>query len=272
MSSTLWSQTNYDKRIDYVFESSIVEYDIQKANISVLHSIGKISDEVYHNLLNADRMNRQVYVGNLIARDNSIYSSLSEGISRAKRVLFDTLSVEDVDVLHIVNDAVFLIRPIYKSNPQEIVVNNDVRFTLRGKYRSYYNLVPTRNIHMYATSANSEFEPKIRGIGESIELHRRYFFDILCKITSTEIDKGVRTAYGLAKRYFRDMANHKLGGEYYRRFDSQSMFDMTVSCPFSGYMAKYLFKDTEPYVDPWYNMSIIDHICNMYASYLLNKL
>lgn len=271
MSGTLWQQANYTKRIDYVFEYSIVEYDIRKANISVLHSMGKLDDSTYQSLMRADRMSRQVFIGNLIASDESIYPALAEGITNARRNLFDQLSIEDADVLHIVNDAVFIIRPIYKSNPPEIRVNEDVVFTLRGKYNSYYNLVPTKNIHMYATSVNSEYETMIRGIGESLDLHDRFFFSVLKEISSTEIDKGVRAAYGLAKSYFRKMANRELSYEYYRRFDSLSMFDLTASSNFADYKAMYVLPDAASFVDPWYNMSIIDHMCNMYASYLLNK-
>ena len=84
MSSSLYDKQNYSNGIEY-YSGYIVEYDLRKANISALLSRGIISTELYTNLLNSDKQYREVYIGNMIKQNNSIYKEIQQGIIDAKR-------------------------------------------------------------------------------------------------------------------------------------------------------------------------------------------
>ena len=113
MASTIWKYQNYNAPIQYLFDKQIVELDISKANISILMSAGKISRETYNELYEAPRQIRQYQVGCMIRDDPRLQGALNEGLESARHALFDTLGLENSNILHIAKDAVFIIVPMY---------------------------------------------------------------------------------------------------------------------------------------------------------------
>ena len=83
----LYEKKNYTIDIHFLHSVMIREYDIQKANISILYKYGVIDYNKYIYLYNAPRDVRQYVIGNL-QKDNSITQSLQNGIIESRRLLF----------------------------------------------------------------------------------------------------------------------------------------------------------------------------------------
>ena len=70
--STLYTMVNYKAQFPYLFSKYIREYDIQKANISILYSKSLIDKSTYDRLLVSSRQDRQVEIGLLIKHNKKI--------------------------------------------------------------------------------------------------------------------------------------------------------------------------------------------------------
>ena len=61
----LYEKTLYKADIQYLVDVPIFEYDISKANISVLSDKGVISENQYQYLFNLPKLERNIAIGNL---------------------------------------------------------------------------------------------------------------------------------------------------------------------------------------------------------------
>ena len=70
--SNLWSKSSYIAALPYVVGQYITEYDMSKANISVLLYKGVIDKKLYDELYNSDKFYREKYIG-MMQRNNPKY-------------------------------------------------------------------------------------------------------------------------------------------------------------------------------------------------------
>ena len=85
MSQTLFNKVNYTKNINYIISNFIFEYDIRKANISILKLYGKISEAFYNQLLESKKEYRERTIGCMIRDNPDIGKILAMGIIEAKK-------------------------------------------------------------------------------------------------------------------------------------------------------------------------------------------
>ena len=171
--TNFWRYDHYDAKCDYIFDKQIVEYDIQKANISILHHAGAITDQQYQELYAAGRMIRQYTIG-CMQRDNpEIKKILSDGLRDARKRFCERFNLQDYNILHINKDAIFVVFAQYQSAPQSVTIYDNVVFTNRGSYLSYYKLDPFKKIHFYVGMNQERVYSKVRGISsEALDLQR----------------------------------------------------------------------------------------------------
>ncbi len=119
----LYKEKNYTIELPYLFNQYIREYDISKANISILAEKGAITKKIYDQLYNSDRMFRQIYIGKMIKFNDQIQEVLNEGIIEYKQKFFEINRINDNDIVSIKNDAV----PVQKSSTLsvEVIFNYD---------------------------------------------------------------------------------------------------------------------------------------------------
>lgn len=262
--TNLWKRDHYDAYCDYVFGRKIIEYDLDKANISVLRDAGRISADQFYELLAADRMIRQYTIGCMIRDDPSINEVLHNGFMNARKILCETLELNDNNILHVVKDAMFVVLPSYMAAPERIDVGEFTRFSKRNTYQSYYKI--SRGLHMYTTYlARGRTIVNIRGMSSAAyELHEPYFLSILADLATTEIASDVRAAYEKT----RNLAEvfHTYDYHFFRRFDSQSLYDFKQMSIFSNYQAEYVDEGSIDMVDPSYNLNLIRRFGNIYLS------
>lgn len=263
MASKLWQYQNYNAPVYYLFDKQITEYDISKANISILLDCGKLSLDEYDRLLMADRMQRQYHIGLMIRDDPSLQESLNEGLARARESLFNQMDLEDSNVLHIAKDAVFVISAMNAMMPNDIRVSSHVIFTKRSEFNNYLRL--NRLIHFYHSydifSANTSY--KIRGMNEMAQsLHEKFFIRTLNEILNMRQLNGFKAAYECCRKWYHDICNHEVSVDFARRFDSLSRFDLKSDSEFSIFQADYLSDGAEIMVDPSYNLGLLSGIGN----------
>ena len=168
----LYKEKNYTIQIPYVFNQYIREYDISKANISILFSKGVIDENLYAKLYNADRMYRQVYIGKMIKSNSQVQDELNNGIIEYKQKFFEVNNITDNDIISIKNDAIFILNKVPK-----ILSFDKVNFTHRNTYTSFMKLFELEIY--YGSDINSEVID-IKGIKDTdIEMYHMDFLSII---------------------------------------------------------------------------------------------
>lgn len=216
----LLSSPYYQSIIKYVFSSHIREYDISKANINVLKQYGCISDDLYEKLFKAPRDIRQIQIGLLQKSNPEFVKILQEGILKAKETFLNKNNIDPNKVLCIKNDAIFLINTI-----PEYTKFGLIEFKNKSSFTSYMNIFNVE-MYYYLNRVEGIDDITVKGIGKNVELHKEYMIDfisyIFFMIETTDIAEAIQ-AFQL---FYKDYINLNLNIEYYRTFNSDSIFNI----------------------------------------------
>lgn len=212
-------KVNYLADIKYSFGRYIREYDIRKANISILFELGILSKEKYEELYNADRMYRQVYIGKLIRSNSSIGEALKNGIADSKNKFFEANGILDSDILSIKNDAVFIMDKIAKATSF-----GNIKFVLKNTYDTFMQL---DKIQLYYGSNLDREVIDVKGIkDEDLEIYHMPFLSIIIEFIRTMNTFGPEEALDFINSIMDAYIRKELSIECYRCFRSNSGYSM----------------------------------------------
>ena len=280
MYSTLYNKHNYlldDQK--FLLSNYIREYDLSKANISVLYASKVIDEDTYNRLLVSDKMDREIEIGKMIRKDSSIQDTLSKGIIEAKKLLFEANQIQDNEVLSIKNDAVFIIgRPLYNT----VFLNGLLTFNNKNNYNSYYRL---GTYEYYGYNINDAYDIDIKGIGSKRSLHEKYMIDffkycflfltlkslkkIYCFYMAEQVN--IREILDLVKGFYTDYVCLKLANGYYRPLNSERYLlrNMLQYCP--PQEVDEVREEDKKYIDISYNLNILRELHQCYSTVYFNK-
>ena len=261
---SLWKKANYAARIEYVIDNMIREFDISKANISVLRDANILSEEQYQYYLRSPRMERQVAIGKLQGSNPEITNILKDGITNAKKVFMFSNSIQDSEILYIRNDAIAVIGPRVINN---LIITDRVSFRESARYSSFYRFNAIDMLYFYDQVTNTE-RLDLKGLGdEGVALHRPFMLDFLCELFYCAQIDGIQQAIPLIQNFHKNYVNMDLPIEYYRELNSQSKYKLLSDT--SMYSSVYLDYATEyhkRYLDMSYNEALLRHFNRIFAS------
>lgn len=105
--STLFEKTLYTTDIPYIC-NRITEYDLKQANLACLEASGKIDKTLIDQLRDMPKQDREVLVGKMQQRDKTFVKIIRGGIQHAREMLFEANMLQDIEIVSIKNDAVFV--------------------------------------------------------------------------------------------------------------------------------------------------------------------
>ena len=214
----LCDRENYTAEISYLNNVFITEYDISKANISILRSMNIIDQETYEWLYKAERMKRQIYVGNL-QKDQEIAHKLTQGFRAARRLLFQANNILDREVLSIKKDAIFIINRKLQNTKFGLI-----DFVPKNIYTGFYRL-NNLEIYYYYNKITQEERIDVKGINdERLKLHEEFFLQLLKDIFYTLQVNGPEVALRMLKDYYMSYITRQLPMEHYRRFGGDNSY------------------------------------------------
>ena len=221
--SQLFNNVNLAPQFPYIVNCYIREYDLQKANISVLRSLDIIDEETYLRLYHSDRMYRQIFIGNMIRDDKEIGYALKRGLIHAKQGLFELNAIQDHEVLCIKNDAIFVVNKELATT----TVGRNLNFICKNVYTIFMKLC---NLEIYYADkflpdGQLSINVDVKGISdELLPLHQGGMLDLICttcnmlqRFKSSEIISYLMEMYDL-------FIQRKLPNDYYREFNESSHF------------------------------------------------
>lgn len=246
---TLWEKKNYLLDIDYLIATTIFEYDIRKANISVLYSEGVINREYYEYLYSADRMTRQVEVGYMIKDNKEVGDILANGIAKYRKLFFEANGIFDNDILSIKNDAIF----VMKKKPLVTTFGN-VEFVNKNTYSSFIKVLNKKEIYFRSDMVNQSMTIDIKGISdENLEKHQDYMLRVIGDIIYFIEVGDIRSGINYIKDFYNQYISRSLPIGYYRNFDEESKYNIMVG---TGYYSMDTCSDNRM-------INVIDISCNI---------
>ena len=262
---------NFNGPFDHIFGTIIKEYDIEKANISMLFFAGKIDQTTYNYLYNSDRMTRQITVGNMIAQDQEIFKTIQQGIYAAREKFFEITGLHSTSVISIKNDAIFVIDP-YNSIPDVIEVFPNVRFRVKNRYTDYIRFVNRVELYYYLDTINQVEYYDVKGIDDNkIGLHKDYMLDFICYIVSLIHTSSVMEAIQTINTFYQQYISMQSSLGYYRQFDVESRFRYKGLAKISVFEANHAQEFERQYIDPAYNAEIIRNLYRIATQLQFNK-
>lgn len=237
--SDLYKHNLYTKPIMYAI-NEIYEYDIAKANISILLDKGMITQNDYNMYLQMPKINREIAIGNL--QKQPVYSkALSEGFEWSRKCLIESNSLTDDDILSIKKDAMYVFKKLHHTR------FGNIEFTLRGMYHMY---IKCGNLEIYYSMNEIDDSGDIidiKGINDSkLELHSAYL-SFLTYILKMVIKNNTKGAITELLSFMNKYDNRELPIDYYRELNAESMFSL------NKYGVMFIDESYKPVIEIGYN-------------------
>jgi len=270
------ASVNYTMPIDFLFGHIIREYDLAKANITALHFYGKISDEDYNRYSAMEKTDREVAIGMLIRNNRMIYDHLRHGIESMKIRFVEQNSISSRDILAIKNDALFLIDVRPTLTEFQYAEQYKFEFKCKNTYSGYMKIRPDRGqtIELYSSidTMNQTHKIDVKGINDNALLNHEKGFLKLIKIIfhSIEFNSFEDTLTTISNLY-QEYINLKLPLEYYREFNSNSLFRYKGGI-YGIYYSEFPPAKDKFNIDISYNLNILRDIYRLVMTFIHNQI
>ena len=261
----LYERDTYIAPINNIVSRDIREWDISKANISILLYLGVIDRSTYDRLYSADKRYRQIQVG-LMQQDPKIANSLSKGFQMARKLFFESNRINDYEVLSIKKDAIYLIDKI----PSTTVFENErgkIEFVCKNEYTSYYRLGKIEYYFMY--NSNGE-RMDVKGISDNVlELHKPYMLDFLSYIFTMMQRNMVLDAIQVLRDFMNEYLYLKLDTGFYRELNNYSMFKTKYQIDSQNTYTEGVYM-VDDKIDISYNFGILNELFRILSGYAMS--
>lgn len=263
----LYDNINYTSNVSYLNNVFIYEYDISKANISVLYSKDAIDKNTYEYLYTANRDIRQTYIGKLERDNKEIVKILKAGIIEAKKMLFEANNIQDYEVLSIKNDAVFIINRQLQNTKFGLI-----EFKCKNRYTSFYKLNNLELFYYYDSFSKNEVL-EVKGISDDkLKLHEEYMLQLLKDVLYTVQTVNVEMAMRMLRDFYLQYIKLELPIGFYRKFNADSTFHYKLkTISGSGYDTNIECTGNPQFLDISYNISVLMELQKILSSMYFAK-
>ena len=165
------------------FNSSIVEWDIRSANVSICREYGLLPDSTIDKIAQMHKSKRERSIGLIMQKDKDFCKALESKFDEAMKIFLEQNELDlDWDVLSVRKDAAFIINKEVK-HPW---VGKNIEFRPKGIYSHHIYIKP---LDMYINNETID----IKGIGdELVKLHEDGMLNLIrliCKSMGSEDPK-----------------------------------------------------------------------------------
>ena len=264
MLNQLYEKDTYTTEEAYM-TGNIVEWDISKANISILLWKGLITPEKYEYLYNCPKTKREIYVGLMQKKDININKGLNEGFKEARKLFFEQNQLDLDRVISIRKDAVFLHNCIPR-----VTQFGPIRFVEKGHFTTFVSLPDNVDLfYLYDQYSKNELI-EVKGISDNIiERHEEYMVDLLKAILVSAQSEGVKVTLEFIEEVANVYASREMDIGYYREFNNKSLFRTVHVIGGERYYIENIPNNQEfnmKYLDISYNYSILMKLYSIFAS------
>lgn len=148
-----------------IYNGNIVEYDMMSAGISVATEKGLISEDIYYDLIEADKTERTVLFG-MALRDNmkdtddrTIVKIVNDGIKEFVDMFLKENNIKEDNVLEIAKDAIFM----KSCRIKKYMFGEHILFRCKGRYSYMLGFPASENVNRLIKLYKENDRIKCRG-------------------------------------------------------------------------------------------------------------
>lgn len=253
----LYKNIRYTAPYNYLINYNIIEFDLEKANISALYEEKYFNKNEYEYYYNLPKQDREVLIGKLIKTKLEIYQIIQAGIINAKRMFFESNNIQIQNILYIDNDSITLVYD-QKDNLNFITkFSNIYNFKCKNVYTSFLRLY---GIDFLYFNNNIKELYRLKNCNQELLInnHKNGFLDLLLTILySGQFDKFSNTICFISNIY-KQYVNKSLPIIYYKEFNNISKYKILSG---SNSITYYIDNDIDQYylknINITYNASIL---------------
>lgn len=201
-----------NKKIEYIKNVNITEYDLQDGGLSVIKEYKLLNDKYINQLVTMEKEKRNIVIGKLQAKLRNLSSNMVLGFGKARQLFVDTNNILDDDILSIKKDAMFII------NRHHIItkISENLNFRIKNAYSSYINL--NRKEFFWSSILR---ELIVKGLSDEVkELQKDFLLKNIGQFLNQSEKIQKEQLYENLKKYRSDYLNRKLPIETYRNLDT----------------------------------------------------
>lgn len=261
MISKLYEKTLYTIPSPFIIHP-IFEYDISKANISILLEEGYITQDQYDYFYKADRNERQIKIGLMQKNDPKIIKVLDEGFKKARYNLVSSNNIQDDEIISIKKDAMFVTRQLSNT------IFGHINFNFKNVYSM---MIKINKIEFYFNLTDQGYILDAKGINDEVLCkHQSSYLSVLCDIFSMMQSGEYINTVIYIKEFINKYESNLLPIEFYREFNQSSLY--RIDSFNSIYYIDIVCDNDIPYINKTYNQSfnreIYKLISMIYFSYM----
>lgn len=238
------------------YTGNLVEYDMKKANISILYTNGAISENIYNQLYQMPKMDREVYIGKMLRGRKDLIEILHNGIKEYVGKLIKDNHILQSEVIRMDNDAIVIDRV----NTLKYTKYDLVEF--RPKITAS-TMVVIRNIIIFYNydTISRNMNVEVIGLGKNTELHQRYMISFIANAIYRFQLVGIDDALQYIIDTYQSYLNLELPIGFYRSFDTFSVYNVL------GYNFGVNTIENKNMINIEYNLGIIRELFGIFVSY-----
>ncbi len=203
--------------INYIFGQTISEYDMSKANITVLRAFDHITQEEYDYLYGLPKDSREYEIGMRIRVNNEIQKYIDDGISYSKKRFLEENNIDLNSILRIANDSFYIVSPYKCNNLQFLGPNNKTVITFSHKHT--YNVFMKLHGNLFFCNTLGEYyDIDVKGISDAQLLLHEKFLTFIADISNDFLIGGKQIAIRNFNDFYNQYMNRELEIDYYREF------------------------------------------------------
>ena len=242
MVSELYIKDTYlNKNIPFIFNKSIVEYDMKDAGLSLIKEYKLLPKKKIEHLEVLKKKARVIEIGNIQRNDEEFKLNLATAFAAARKEFFTQNDIADSDIISIKKDAIFLNRLVDNGE-----VGKYINFREKNNYTSYIQL---NKMELYYNPSKLD----IKGLDDALfPLHEEYIIKFIKSFfnkmeTAKDID-----VLSFCRRFIDKYKERSLEVGYYREFNFKSLFRTS-----EGLLYEVFWEDEKDKLDISYNFQNI---------------
>lgn len=202
--------------IFYIFNQSIYEYDMKEAGFNLIKDYGLLSQKEISYLEKLKKERRTIEIGKLEISNHKLKEGLKYGFKQAREMFCKANDLEDIEIISIKKDAIFVTRRCMECN-----FLNHLVFREKNYYTSYIRL--SRRIELYYNNKKLD----VKGLGDEQEAyHRDYIIQFLITFFDKMETENRESVLRYVRRFIDKYKRLELPVDYYRKFDRDSCFEL----------------------------------------------
>ena len=244
----------------YIINHNIQEYDITKADISILFTKGVITEEQYLILKNSSKEVRNISIGYLL-KDKKLSELYYNALAEYRKRFIKENNIRDENIVSVRKDSFFIMdQPV-----NVLVFDNLVEFTPKKHYTIFINVCRLQILYNYDMFRNVE-TVDVKGIAdEKLPLHGECMMLFLCELFEYLSSGTMQDTIEFLQNFLKKYTARELPVGYYREFNPDSQYRIIIT-QFTNYQLQNATEEQKQYLDISYNANFIRELFGIVSS------